>query len=308
MNFCENLNSIDDINIKCNIPDGFESVGYIIKRKDIDFSAVDYGGNIDSPASIALGGKASLVYDSTAGTIVYNGAVKAITATGRTIFYDGANTIACYLDGTDLKVHKAAQTSAELLADYPDLVKISVAFPDAFAIVSADLTVDAYLPVYTAATTVLAPSTLVTKFALKSGAKAYKVNQLKKAFTDTETSLEVGDNRNTFTNTLAFKVFDQGPKVASIVNGLSSGEFVVILEQKDKSEEAFGIASGDSKYRIYGLENGLTASEITNNAYDDSIGNGWSVKMEETAGSSSAYYLFDTDEATTDLLIESLHD
>lgn len=307
MNFCENLDSIDDINIKCNIPDGYESVGYIVKRKDIDFSGVDYGGNIDSPAKLDMGGKAAFVYNSTAGTIVYNGATKAITATARTIFYDGANTIVCYLDGADLKAYKAAQTSAELLAAYPYLANIAVALPVAFALVSADLTVDAYLPVYTAATTQTAKSTIVSKFVLKSGCKAYKINQLKKAFTDTEVSFEAGDYRNTFTNTLAFKVFDQGPKVAAIVNGLSNGEFVVILEQKDKSEDTFTYAAGESKYRIFGLENGLTASEITNNAYDDGIGNGWSIKMEETAGTSCAYYLFDTDEATTDLLVESLY-
>ena len=307
MNFCDNLNTIGDINVKCNIPDGYESVGYIIKRKDVDFSAVNYGGNINSPAKLVLGGKASFVYNATAGTIVYNGATKAISATVRTIFYDGTNTIICYLDGSTLKVYKAAQTQAALLAAYPDLVNISVALSSDFTLVSADLTVDAYLPTYTSATTKDANSTIVSSFVLKSGCKAYKINQLKKAFTDTETSMEVGDNRNTFTNTLAFKIFDQGPKVASVVNGLSSGEFVVILEQKDKSEDTFEYAAGESKYRVFGLENGLTASEITNNAYDESIGNGWSIKMEETAGSSSAYYLFDTDEATTDLLVESLY-
>jgi len=308
MNFCDNMSAIDDIGIKCNIPDGYESVGYIIKRKDVDFSAVNYGGNINSPAKLVLGGKASFVYNATAGTIVYNGATKATSATVRTIFYDGTNTIICYLDtGSTLKVYKAAQTQAALLAAYPDLVNISVVLSSDFTLVSADLTVDAYLPTYTSATTKDANSTIVSSFVLKSGCKAYKINQLKKAFTDTETSMEVGDNRNTFTNTLAFKIFDQGPKIASVVNGLSSGEFVVILEQKDKSEDAFEYAAGESKYRVFGLENGLTASEITNNAYDESIGNGWSIKMEETAGSSSAYYLFDTDEATTDALIASLY-
>jgi len=308
MNFCDNMSAIDDIGIKCNIPDGYESVGYIIKRKDVDFSAVNYGGNINSPAKLVLGGKASFVYNATAGTIVYNGATKATSATVRTIFYDGTNTIICYLDtGSTLKVYKAAQTQAALLAAYPDLVNISVVLSSDFTLVSADLTVDAYLPTYTSATTKDANSTIVSSFVLKSGCKAYKINQLKKAFTDTETSMEVGDNRNTFTNTLAFKIFDQGPKVASVVNGLSSGEFVVILEQKDKSEDTFEYAAGESKYRVFGLENGLTASEITNNAYDESIGNGWSIKMEETAGSSSAYYLFDTDEATTDALIASLY-
>ena len=308
MNFCDNLNTIDDINVKCNIPDGYESVGYIIKRKDVDFSAVNYGGNINSPAKLVLGGKASFVYNATAGTIVYNGATKATSATVRTIFYDGTNTIICYLDtGSTLKVYKAAQTQAALLAAYPDLVNISVVLSSDFTLVSADLTVDAYLPTYTSATTKDANSTIVSSFVLKSGCKAYKINQLKKAFTDTETSMEVGDNRNTFTNTLAFKIFDQGPKIASVVNGLSSGEFVVILEQKDKSEDTFEYAAGESKYRVFGLENGLTASEITNNAYDESIGNGWSVKMEEKASSSSEYFIFKDDLTTTDALIASLY-
>lgn len=186
MDFCKYIAEIDNIDVKCNSIRGFESVGYIMKREDIDFANVKFG---------------------------YTGDVEI-------------------------------------------------------------------------------PSTVVTGIALKDGKKAYKINQLKDAFADTAVSLNVGDYRNGFTNTLNFKIFDNGPKVAKIVNGLANGEYVVILEQKDKSLDTFVYGSGESTYRIFGLDSGLVATATDNSAYDDAIGNGWSITMEEANATSSEYFLF----------------
>lgn len=133
---------------------------------------------------------------------------------------------------------------------------------------------------------VVYPDTVVTQMALKSGKKGYYIAQLRNAFSGTSVALAVGDYRSTFTNTLSFNIFDNGPEAAKIVNGLASDEFVVILEQKAKG------ANGESAFRIFGLANGLTASEISNDAYDDTLGNGFRITMTEEGTSSAAQYLF----------------
>lgn len=309
MNFCDNMSQLDDIGIKCNIPDGFESVGYIIKRKEIDFSAINYGGSLAKAASLNMGtlSALSLTFSGTTLTATYGGAAATATSATRKVYSTGAVTYVIALESSEQKAYSAVMDEDALLTSFNSLVDAGQVLPSTFTAISADTSVQCYEPEYVAASAVTLPSTVISAFALKSGAKAYKISQLKNAFTDTETAAEVGDIRNTFTNTLAFKILDQGPKVASIVNGLASGEFVVILEQKDKSLDAYDYASGEGKWRVFGIENGLTASELTNNAYDDTIGNGWSVKMEEKASSSSAYYIFKDDLATTDALIASLY-
>ena len=304
------MSQLDDIGIKCNIPDGFESVGYIVKRKEIDFSAISYGGSVAKSASLNMGEKSalSLSFSDATLTATFGGAAATATATARKVYTTGAVVYVIALESSKQKAYSATMDDATLLTSFNSLVDATISLlPPSFTALTTTTAVNAYEPSYVAATTETVPSVVIDAFSLVSGAKAYRINQLKNAFTDTEVAAEVGDYRVTFTNTLAFKIFDQGPKVASIINGLASGEFVVILEQKDKSIDAYNYASGESKWRVFGIENGLTASEITNNAYDDSIGNGWSVKMEEKASSSSEYFIFKDDLTTTDALIASLY-
>lgn len=132
----------------------------------------------------------------------------------------------------------------------------------------------------------LYPNTVVTQLAAKAGKKGYYIKQLKDAFSGSNVSLSAGDFKNTFTNTVAFKIFGTGPAYAKVANGFANGEFVVILQQKEKGEK------GESAYRIFGLDNGLKATAIDNDAYDEALGNGWSLTLEETGATSSAYYLF----------------
>lgn len=306
------MSQLDDIGIKCNIPDGFEQVGYIMRRKDIDFSAISYGGSVAKSASLNMGEKSalSLSFSGATLTATYGGKAVETTQSTRKVYTDGAVTYVIERTDPELSIYtaySAVMDDAALLASFNSLVDATTSLPPSFTALTTTTAVNAYEPSYVAATTETVPSVVIDAFSLVSGAKAYRINQLKNAFTDTVVAAEVGDYRVTFTNTLAFKIFDQGPKVAAIVNGLANGEFVVILEQKDKSIDAYSFASGESKWRVFGIENGLTASEITNNAYDDSIGNGWSVKMEEKASSSSAYYIFKDDLTTTDALIASLY-
>lgn len=178
MDFCKYLSEIGNITPQCATKDGWEQVGYIINRSDIDYAAIKYGYKTDYP------------------------------------------------------------------------------------------------------------NTVVTQFAAKDGKKGYFVGQLKNAFTDSQVNLNVGDYRNTFTNQVHFTAFGNSVGLSKVINGLANGEFVMILEQKEKGE------NGESAYRIFGLDNGLTATEITNNPTDDSIGNSWNIVLEETGASSSEYFLF----------------
>lgn len=186
MNFCNSLGAVDNIKVQCSIADGYEDLGYIVPRSDIDFAHVVYGGS--------------------------------------------------FTDSQDNEV--------------------------------------------------IVPNTVVTSIALKSGKKGKYVAQLKNAFSGTAVSFSASDFRNTFTNSVSFNVYGNSPEVASIVNGLSNGEFVLVLQQKEKG------ADGSSAYRIFGLENGLVASEISQDNYNEAIGAGWSVTMTEEKASNSALYLF----------------
>lgn len=178
MNFCSYLSEINNIDVQCDLKDGFENVGWIVSRSDVDFASIKKGYKTDYP------------------------------------------------------------------------------------------------------------STVITQLALKDGKKGKYIKQLKDPFQDTTTALSVGDFRNTFTNTVSFKIFGNSPEYAKIVNGLASDEFIIILEQKEKG------VNGESAYRVFGLDNGLTATATDNNAYDESLGNGWNITMEEAGATSSAYYLF----------------
>ena len=186
MNFCNSLGKIDNIKVQCSLADGYEDLGYIVSRSDIDFAHVTYGGT--------------------------------------------------FTDSQDNEV--------------------------------------------------IVPNTTVTSIALKDGARGKYVAQLKRAFSGTAVSFNASDFRNTFTNTVSFNIYGNSSEVASIVNGLSNGEYVIILQQKEKGLD------GSSAYRIFGLENGLVTSEVSQDNYSDTIGSGWTINMTEEKASNSALYLF----------------
>lgn len=181
MNFCKYATELSDITIQCEMTDGYESLGYIVPRSDIDYAAIKRG----------------------------------------------------YTD---------------------DDIKYG--------------------------------NNVITQIALKDGKKGFYIAQLKNAFADTTASLNVGDYRSTFNNTVSFKLFGTGPKAAEIVGALANDEYVVILEQKEKG------VNGEAAFRVFGITNGLTATATDQNQYDESIGAGWSITMEETGASDAATYLF----------------
>lgn len=43
MNFCQYLANIDNIDVQCSMTDGYESLGWIVSRSDVDFASIKRG-------------------------------------------------------------------------------------------------------------------------------------------------------------------------------------------------------------------------------------------------------------------------
>lgn len=152
-----------------------------------------------------------------------------------------------------------------------------------------------------------ARTNVITKIGLKPGKKAYRVvipnNQ---PFNGTSTTLEEGTNRNTFTNNVGMVILNNDPDVCeNVIDGLASGEFVAILENKFKNTNK-ATNPGDSAFQIYGYYQGLKATTLENDKYSEDTEGGWNVVLTETKAPKSALFYFDTDLTTTRAKIETL--
>lgn len=143
---------------------------------------------------------------------------------------------------------------------------------------------------------------IIETLVLKSGKKAYEVSQMGNTpFTGTQSTLEVGTYRNTWSHSVPVVVLANDPDVAhNIIDGLANGTFVMILRNKHKG------SNGDGEYQVYGYTQGLVASEGTNDKYSDDTDGGWLITLQETGARQSAMFLFDTDAATTAAAYEAL--
>lgn len=149
---------------------------------------------------------------------------------------------------------------------------------------------------------------IVTDFALLTGKKGYSATQMSAgAFGDTTTKSNAGTYMTTFNNEFHLMIFDASPKAAKIVDELANGEFVFIVQQKQKDLQNTETAyKGYSAYRIYGLEQGLKMGSDTENTPTSDDGNNWKVVLKEEGSIKSAYYMFKTDYATTQAAVEAL--
>ncbi len=143
---------------------------------------------------------------------------------------------------------------------------------------------------------------IIETLVLKAGKFGYEVvQQGNTPFTGTQSTLEVGTYRNTWTHQIPIVVLANSPTVAhDIIDGLTNGTFVLILRNKFKG------STGDSEYQVYGYWQGLVPSEGTNDKYSDDTDGGWIITLQETGSRMSAMFLFDTDAATTEAAYEAL--
>ena len=143
---------------------------------------------------------------------------------------------------------------------------------------------------------------IIESLVLKSGKQGYKViQQGNTPFTGTQSTLEVGTYRNTWTHQIPLAILANDPDTCKdIIDGLANGTFVAILRNKFKG------TSGDAEYQVYGYTQGLVASEGTNDKYSEDTDGGWLITLQETGTRQSAMWFFDTDAATTLAAYEAL--
>lgn len=142
---------------------------------------------------------------------------------------------------------------------------------------------------------------IIETLVLKTGKTGFLVNQLGNTpFTGTQSNLEVGTYRNTWTHQIPLVILNNGPAVSKdIIDGLTNGTFVVILRNKHGQ-------GTNAEYQVYGYTQGLVASEGVNDKYSDDTDGGWIITLQETGARLSAMFLWDTDAATTAAAYEAL--
>ena len=145
-------------------------------------------------------------------------------------------------------------------------------------------------------------SLIVKSLTLLQGKKAYSAYVPGKTpFTGTKAELVTGTYSNKFNKTASIVVLDSGPDVAkNIINNLANGKFVFIMENKYQGDDK------NNTFEIYGLEQGLTASEITNEKYSEDTDGGWAVTLVEENAPSAGIFMFNQDIKTTRAALDSL--
>lgn len=141
---------------------------------------------------------------------------------------------------------------------------------------------------------------IIKTLALKAGKKGYSVAQLgNNPFTGTQSTLNVGTYRNSWTHQIPLAVLANNPDVCeNVIDGLANGQFVVLLRNKNKT------AKGE--YQIYGYAQGLVASEGTNEKYSEETDGGWLITLQETNTPKCALFFYDTSDETTAAKFDSL--
>lgn len=142
---------------------------------------------------------------------------------------------------------------------------------------------------------------IVSQLALNQG-RAYRVYVPGKTpFSGTQAAMVAGTYRNKFNKTASIVVLNSGPDVSeNIIDQLANGRFVFIFENKFRGKD------NKNTFEIYGLEQGLTASEMTNDKYSEETDGGWAVTLLEENAPKSGIFLFKESIAATRAAIKSL--
>lgn len=145
-------------------------------------------------------------------------------------------------------------------------------------------------------------SNIIKNLTLLTGKKAYSAYVPGKTpYTGTKSEMQTGTFMNTFNKTASIVVLDSGPDVAkNIIDNLANGKFVFIMENKYQGDDK------KNTFEIYGLEQGMTASEITNEKYSEDTNGGWAVTLVEEQAPTSGIFMFNEDIKTTRKALESL--
>lgn len=142
---------------------------------------------------------------------------------------------------------------------------------------------------------------VITSLILKAGATGYEVDSLPNATVGSDT-INAGTYLKTHQHNVVVRIFKKSEAAKKFVNGLTNARVIAIVENSDTGD------GGDTKYEVYGWDSGLELTEITVTtemtdgvAYQVTLANG-AIAQEGSLPMS----LFNTDEATTDLMVDGL--
>lgn len=144
---------------------------------------------------------------------------------------------------------------------------------------------------------------VVTALGLKTGKQGYEVHQMGSTpFTGSTKSLEDNAYYKSVTKNLVIAVINNDRDVyGKFVDPLLNGEFVAIVERKDKG------ADQASAFEILGYHNGLTLTALDEDPYGDYYGGGL-YTLTEPAAPVSRMYLgesYEAGKALFDSLLEA---
>ena len=144
---------------------------------------------------------------------------------------------------------------------------------------------------------------VITALGLKTGAKGYEIHQMGNSpFTGSTKSLEDNAYYKSVTKNLVIAVINNDRDVyGNFVDPLLNGEFVAIVERKDKGKDQA------SAFEVLGFHNGLTLTALDEDAYGDYYGGGL-YTLTETAAPVSRMYLgesYEAGKALFDSLLET---
>lgn len=142
---------------------------------------------------------------------------------------------------------------------------------------------------------------VISSLILKAGATGYEVDSLPNATVGSDT-INAGTYLKTHQHNVVVRIFKKSEAAKKFVNGLTNARVIAIVENNDTGDK------GDTKYEVYGWDSGLELTEITVTtemtdgvAYQVTLANG-TLAQEGSLPMS----LFNTDEQTTDLMVDGL--
>ena len=142
---------------------------------------------------------------------------------------------------------------------------------------------------------------VISSLILKAGATGYEVDSLPNATVGSDT-INAGTYLKTHQHNVVVRIFKKSEAAKKFVNGLTNARVIAIVENNDTGD------NGDTKYEVYGWDSGLELTEITVTTemtdgvtYQVTLANG-TIAQEGSLPMS----LFNTDEATTDLMVDGL--
>lgn len=142
---------------------------------------------------------------------------------------------------------------------------------------------------------------VISSLILKAGATGYEVDSLPNATVGSDT-INAGTYLKTHQHNVVVRIFKKSEAAKKFVNGLTNARVIAIVENNNTGD------NGDTKYEVYGWDSGLELTEITVTtemtdgvAYQVTLANG-TIAQEGSLPMS----LFNTDEKTTDLMVDGL--